>query len=344
MNKDFYKSMGLDISEVKMPRVISSTPMGTFLTCPRKYLFSYLLGLTGQHRSRALDFGSVVHVGLEYWYRTYDLNAAFDAMAALWSDSVADGMNEPGDHRTLSVAQELLRTYLNDPGSPESVKPLVPVKLKTGPAIEQKIIWDVLGSNDLLDESEMEDWLSGDGTEPAYIANLDMLIQREDGIWVCDHKTTSQMGVTWANQWHPSMQMLGYACAADRLLESLGSEDRVQGVLINGLKVSKSIIAKDGTLAPVVKTAETSKSNVEFQRIPIAMTSEQKNEFRLNLSAWVGELRRAVRELQFPANWTSCGDYGGCGYKDICGASMSSRHRILLNNYTEEEPWNPLTR
>lgn len=86
--------------------LITNSAMTTFQRCAREYQFSYVLGWRPIKTAEALAFGTLVHLGLEAWWRTTDLVKTF---AALVTD------NE--EHRV--TAEELLRGYdarwINEP-------------------------------------------------------------------------------------------------------------------------------------------------------------------------------------------------------------------------------------
>jgi hypothetical protein len=72
--------------------------MTTFQRCHREYYFSYVLGARPVKTAEALAFGTLLHLGLEAWWKTTDLETAF---AALVTDDEA--------HRV--TVEELLRGY-----------------------------------------------------------------------------------------------------------------------------------------------------------------------------------------------------------------------------------------
>jgi hypothetical protein len=66
--------------------LLTNSEMRTFRRCPREHHYSYRLGYRPVKRADALRFGSLIHTGLEVWWKTTDLDAALRAMKAEESD------------------------------------------------------------------------------------------------------------------------------------------------------------------------------------------------------------------------------------------------------------------
>lgn len=79
--------------------IVSSSSLKTYRSCPRKYYYAYELRRRSLVESAALRFGTLLHLGLEVWWKTVDLAQAFAAMA---------GEADPFE---LVKAQELMRGY-----------------------------------------------------------------------------------------------------------------------------------------------------------------------------------------------------------------------------------------
>lgn len=75
-----HEELGGNDGKKRLPLVTMSS-MKTFRSCPRKYYYRYELGYRPVDVSDALRFGTLFHKGLEVWWKTVDLAAAFTAMA-----------------------------------------------------------------------------------------------------------------------------------------------------------------------------------------------------------------------------------------------------------------------
>jgi|GEM_PF-1241617 len=81
--------------------LVTTSGMKAFNRCAREYFFSYELGYRSIERAESLAFGTLVHVGLEVWWTTVDLDAVFAAMRA----------SKDADPLRLVQAEELMRAY-----------------------------------------------------------------------------------------------------------------------------------------------------------------------------------------------------------------------------------------
>ncbi len=68
--------------------LITSSGMTTFQRCAREYFYAYVLGRKPISKAAALDFGTVLHKGLEKWWETVDLNRVNAAIAHATEDEV----------------------------------------------------------------------------------------------------------------------------------------------------------------------------------------------------------------------------------------------------------------
>ena len=94
-----------DAAPRRLP-IVSPSAMTTFQRCPREYHYSNELRMRPVKTVEALAFGTLLHSGLEAWWQTVSLDAAFAALET------------PNDEHRV-VAEELLRGYharwINEP-------------------------------------------------------------------------------------------------------------------------------------------------------------------------------------------------------------------------------------
>jgi hypothetical protein len=65
---------------------VTTSSLRTFRACARRYYYRYELGYRPLIVSDALRFGTLFHKGLEVWWQTVDLAAAYVVMRAAESD------------------------------------------------------------------------------------------------------------------------------------------------------------------------------------------------------------------------------------------------------------------
>jgi hypothetical protein len=44
----------------------------------------------------------------------------------------------------------------------------------------------------------------------------------------------------------------------------------------------------------------------------------------------------------FPRNLSSCNNYGGCEFRDICSKGQQFRDQFLRGSFTKGQPWDPM--
>lgn len=80
--------------------LVTTSGMKAYRRCAREYSFSYERGIRSIEQADALAFGTLVHVGLEVWWKTVSFDAAVAAMRAATTQELH-----------LVQAEELLRGY-----------------------------------------------------------------------------------------------------------------------------------------------------------------------------------------------------------------------------------------
>ncbi len=97
-----FRNMGTDHEELGKAKrhlpLVTNSAMTTFQRCQREYEFAYVRGRRPIKAAEALAFGTLLHLGLEAWWKTTSLDEAFAAL-----------VTEDAAHRV--IAEELLRGY-----------------------------------------------------------------------------------------------------------------------------------------------------------------------------------------------------------------------------------------
>lgn len=142
--------------------LVTVSRMKTFRRCAREDLYKYEFGYRAATEAEALRFGTLMHLGLETWFKSgADLEQTIEAMRA----GVA------ADEYELVRAEELMRGYhfrwCDEP--------------MTVLAVEQQFRAD-LRNPETGGKSRTFD-LGG---------KVDAVVQREDGVYIVEHKTTSE--------------------------------------------------------------------------------------------------------------------------------------------------------
>lgn len=277
-------------------RPIDNTALADFMVCPKKYQYGYVL-----HRRRegppppAISYGSVWHRAMEVHYRTGgNMEAVIAAMREAWEPH-----DRPDDHRTLERAQREYLNYVakyNLPGVEEA---------KTVGFPEQPMV-------------EIAVELTWPGARHPYAGKIDRIIEWHGNYYVEDHKTTSQMGSNYFQQFELSNQMMGYAWLAQL----------VSGKPIAGVRINAHAIYK----------AQSSK----FERHVVSFSRERLEEWAENYNGWVERIEYSAKLNDWPRNFNACaGKYGMCQYAGVCSSSPRIRDQVLTMDFAER-PWDPM--
>ncbi|MCH7995173.1 MAG: PD-(D/E)XK nuclease family protein, partial [Planctomycetes bacterium] len=148
-----------------------------------------------------------------------------------------------------------------------------------------------------------------------YTGRYDMIGIYNDQLFIVDEKTCKQLGPTWGNNWRLRSQITGYCWAAHQF------EYPVAGAIIRGICFTKEI-----------KFAES----IQFRD-------------KWEIERWYEQLNRDIEKMikcweddywDFNLD-TSCTNYGGCQFIDICKAKHAKKW--LDSEFTIRE-WNPLNK
>lgn len=294
-------------------KVIDSTKLNTYLSCPRKYFFGFVLGWQPEEPSNHLIFGIAWHEAMEVLLKARSessspgypeevLPAAFHAFIDSYRESLppeTDDLYAPKNPENVALA---LQQYI-DQWKHDRFKLLFPTEISGSVPV-------LVGDHEVL-----------------FYYRLDAVVEDPDrGICFLEHKTTGRAGSTWEAEWVQAIQPGTYLHA----MHSIGLPKPTG--LINGAVFRKPPRLKaDGT-----PYANSGKGN-EFIRVPISKNGLQMQEWLVTLGHWLGQLiadqeRVAAGAatdpagnvmLAFPKNPKSCTDFGICPYHDICVASSN---------------------
>lgn len=268
--------------------------LSNFQQCPSKFQLRIEDGWTSRGRSAALAFGISMHAGLAEWYKGLGRAQAITAITTQWDISTPID-----DYRTMekciSVFDAYARRYpfeawtmMKDPSGQPFVE--CAFSLDTG------LVTDL-------------------GTPIIYGGVFDGLVDYGGQIYVIDHKTTSQMGDYFFEQFKPNNQMCGYVWAARQL-----SQQKVTGVLINGICVLKVSAPK-------------------FDRQVKAFYDADIEEWLRDLQAVASQIEYHRKRGYFPRHTTACTLYGKCEFHSLHLLSTARERENLLDIDYVREPW-----
>lgn len=94
-----HEELSPELAKKRRLPLVTSSSTKTYRQCQRKYYFAYELGRRSIFESAALRFGTLMHLALEVWWKTVDLDAAIAAM---------EGESDPFER---AKAEALMRGY-----------------------------------------------------------------------------------------------------------------------------------------------------------------------------------------------------------------------------------------
>lgn len=282
------------------------TMMSGFCKCRRYFYLRFVEDLVPKRESIAPLFGQYFHKVLSVWYQTHDPLLAIKEFDD-WKDVEWDP-NRTRD-RALDIWMRYVKTYPKEPW--KIVSNEIPVEMKIG-------------------EDEFYEY--------HLIGRIDLAIQWHNSpyIYGMDHKTTSQLGDSYFNQFKPSLQMAGYTW----FLRQIYGPD-VQGMQINAISTAK--------------TAGTGKVQA-FARSIVTFTDEDLDLYTRSALAKMRDMQRCISEWDtwapiegknsdlrdnvFYPNEDSCTDYGSCQFRQLCLEHLDPK---TIENDFAKSKWDPRT-
>jgi hypothetical protein len=309
---------------------MDSTSLGCFKECARKYFYSIILGLQPLGEDLHLKFGTLVHSGVEAYYHAR-----------------AKGLDHEHSLEAC-IHQTMVATWEKKTG-----RPWIPVhkdaSYKNRWTLVRMLVWylDKYGANDPIETIEIDGkaaveipfrfdtgFVTGSTNEPVLLCGyLDRIGRRHELLYIPDIKTTKyQLGSYYFKQFNPHNQFTIYTIAG-RVAFALP----VRGVICDAAQV---LVGSNN-----------------FERMEIERDEDQLNEFMDMLHEWLFVLETSAQrgleligesqdvmlaERAYPMNETSCGNYGGCEFRETCSRTPRARREFLKSNF-KSRMWDPLS-
>lgn len=283
--------------------------------CLYKYKLKMIDGWTPLRRSVHLDFGGWYASALESYHKY-----------------VADGMSP--EEATIEVVHEALieswEYEVDETGDPipGTGQPWASDhNTKTRENLIRTIVWYldefsedpcktvILSSGQAAVEHSFRIDVDND---IVLCGHLDRLVDYGDKLYITDNKTTgSTISPRYFEQWNPDTQMSLYTWAGQAIFNL-----PVKGVIIDAAQIA-----------------------VGFSRFERGFTfrdDAQLDEFYDNAMFHIEAARKATIEQHFPMNTSSCNNFGGCQFRNICSKSPHVRENFLKGDFVRGERWDPL--
>jgi hypothetical protein len=289
------------------PRIFDSSMIATYKTCPALANYTYVQNWKPKETSVHLHAGAAFAKGLEVAREEFYVNGRDSSQAI--ASGLGALMRHYGDYDAGESPKSLARMmgafefyFDNYPLSHDDQQPITLASGRRG------IEFSFAEPLPLLHPQTAEPLL--------YCGRMDAILNYAGGVYICDEKTTTQLGPTWARQWDLRAQFTGYAWACHR------AGIRVDGAIVRGVSILKS-------------------------RYDTAMAVMQRPEWQITrwyeeLLMWIERWMEDWKRGKYLHNFDhACGDYGGCAFRSAC---LSQDEKPWLETYFERRYWDPILR
>lgn len=294
----------------EFPTLIDSTMRSTYVSCPTKFLWEWLYRLSPTEISTDLHAGGAFACALEAARRSYyerkesPEQALADGAIALidyWGDFEGDEKNPKNLLSTLGALDDYFQQY---PLQSDVLTPAV---------IGGKLGIEFTFAIPIPDTSHP---VTGDPI--LYGGRADMIARmNNETLFICDEKTTKQLGPNWSKQWDMRGQFIGYTWAG-RVLGRLP----IMGTIVRGISFLKGDYGHASAM-------------LFHPDWMIDCWLEQ-------LSADVNRMKEDFLAGRWAQNFdSSCASYSGCPYQRLC---LSEEPEVWMSQFYRRNTWNPLSK
>lgn len=322
---------------MQFPEIIDSSMLATFKACPQKFFLEYCQDWKPKVPSVHLHAGAAFAHGLKVTRRAFyegmveRYMLSFDSLKTpestkrVWkTEFFPEFKNNAED--SVAIGLQALIDFYGDfqcpADSPKSLERMCgafeyywdnyPLQWEEGEPIEmpsgkRAIEFSFAEPLDILHPVT--------GNPILYCGRADCIFKRAGGVWICDEKTTQQMGASWSSQWDLRSQFSGYAWAAHRI------GIRCDGAIVRGIAIYKT--------------------KYETMEVPSYRPEWRLDRWEANTISWIQRMIDCYHTGVWQYNEDSeCTSYGGCQFRQVCS---SQEPQPWLETYFERRKWNPVT-
>lgn len=297
---------------------IDNFAISNFMACPAKYKLRMVDGWESRRKSGALGFGAALHLGLAEWYRSGNAGSAVRSIADGWpTNSPVD------DYRTREKCVATMMEYIKEYPA-ENFKiighdagaPIIEVAftLDTGMFLHCQVCKE--HDPDVSARFKSHCFLCNEPKERIeYGGILDGAIEMSGLVYTFEHKSTSQLGPYYFDQFRPNNQVTGYTWALGLL-----TGKRVGGCLVNAIGVYKT-------------------QKTKFERHITQRSADDIEAWLLNLYHVCEQIKHCERTGYWPMYTTSCMQYGKCEYHAVHVLGNAKDQQRRLENDFQTSKW-----
>lgn len=290
------------------PKVIDSTIIASFRSCPRKMQLAYLDHYKPKSLSIHLHAGGAYAAGLEAARRAFYLDGQPEQIAiALGLKALIEFYGDfecPEDSaKSLPRMMGAFEYYFSQ--YPMAKDHAIPVSLPGGSrGIEFSF-------------AEPIDFINPETGDPVlYVGRMDMVCDYAGGVFGEDDKTTSRLGASWPKQWDLRSQFTGYCWGSARAGRPL------QGFLVRGVSILKS---KYETMQAITYR-------------PAWMIERWYEQLLRDMKRMEQAWESGVFDYSLDH---ACVEYSGCEFRQVC---LSADPEPWLRGSFVRKIWDPVNR
>lgn len=292
-----------------------ATSLSAFAKCPRYYYYKHIEGWQSENKSVHLIFGGLYAKALEEFAKL-----------------LAQG--ESRDDATFIIVSWLLdATWEYD--RDESGQPILgtgqPAEWYHNSKTRYTLIRSVVWYLDEFKDDPAQTVILSDGTPAVeysfavplekdilYCGHLDKLVTFDEDYFVMDQKTTgTTITPYFFENFSPDFQMSGYSFAGKILFDL-----PISGVIIDAAQIAVGF--------------------TRFSRGFVHRSTPVLEDWYANTLNIISAAQAATAANNFPMNYASCGNYGGCEFRKICSRSPQHRNALLEGDFVRAPRWDPL--
>ena len=277
-----------------------SSKLDDYITCPRKFFFSHILGWQTETHRHDLFFGECWHIAREYMliHGYEDMLGAYGAFLKRYREVLSpetDSLYTPKDPDAVLMA---LAKFAGDPNRCNDLK-------------YNEVLYTEVSGSVPVDEKRV-----------LYFRMDSILRNKEQGyIFSWDHKTKGgDFNRQWEEKFYLGLQNGTYTHCLYCMYPEEMKAGKIKGVEFCG--TSFKYLKRGGSVNP-------QGYHIGLNRVPAWKSPEQMNVWLWNTIDVLDNLDRDMDRLydckeadpvmmSFQQNPTSCTDYFGCLYHDYC--------------------------
>jgi len=270
---------------------LDNSKMKTFMGCPRKFFYEYILGWRSEGVSIHLEFGKAWHIAQEHLrlngYSTDSLTDAYSSFLNHYRKYFMEATDSDFAPKNPKGAAEAIVEYAEQYEERDK-------KITT-------LYTEVSAITPISDNRDM-------------VVRIDFIGEHKDyGIIGMDYKTAGKYSNMWISSWSTDMQMKIYA----HTLRVYFPGQKVFGMIVDGVVLYKNQ-QKD------IPTRH------RFVRVPLKISDDIMNDWLFDVNHWYDMIEWNMKQLAnskpehptmqaFPKNPGNCTNFNSlCPYHSLC--------------------------